>query len=403
MLNGLKTYLLYGTIFCGVEHTLKDNQSILFVTTLRKTKKQLSIENTFEVDSPKKLAQKLPKKNLSIFLVINDNNILTKKIEDTQPNLENLVYNAFPNLNIKDFYYEIVSQDNMHFVSICRKVHLETLIAAYKEAGVSIINISLGQNIITNSLSFISSESIFTSNALVVLKNKSLVSIEKKEIETPINYDVNGLKTTNNYVLSLSGALETVIHNYKSYSSFNSINESLKNEYSQSRFFQQFIKAGLVFTLSVLLINFFVFNHYFNHVNTLQQTSQVNQNSKAQLLTLNETVNKSQKMVDDMLKSSVSNSSFFINVIVGSLPESVSLSELNYQPISKRIKEGQSILQDTNVILLSGSSNSSEVFSKWITRVEAIGWVNNVEILNYEDTSKSISNFSLKLNIADDQ
>jgi hypothetical protein len=34
--------------------------------------------------------------------------------------------------------------------------------------------------------------------------------------------------------------------------------------------------------------------------------------------------------------------------------------------------------------------------------LEAIEWIKKVEISNYEDVSKSLSNFNLKINIRDD-
>ncbi|WP_308990634.1 hypothetical protein QLS71_004040 [Mariniflexile litorale] len=162
------------------------------------------------------------------------------------------------------------------------------------------------------------------------------------------------------------------------------------------------MKFGLVFILIGLLFNFFVFNYYFEAVHSLQQTSQINQTTKQKLLELNGSVNKSQKMVDDMLKSSSSKSSFYVNAVIQGLPNSILLTEVNYQPLLKRIKSGQSIETDHNTMLVSGESNHSESFSKWIADLEVIDWVEKVEILHYEDTSTLVSNFSLKLIIAHD-
>ena len=135
----------------------------------------------------------------------------------------------------------------------------------------------------------------------------------------------------------------------------------------------------------------------------MQQTSQINQTTKLKIIELNESVSKSQKMVEDMLKGNSSKSSFYINTIVQSLPNSILLSELNYQPVLKRIKAEQPINVDSNSILLSGESNNSDMFSKWLTDLENIKWINKVEILSYEDFSKSSSKFSLKLGVINDQ
>ncbi len=396
MLNQLKTYLLYGYYFCGVEHSSQNGAEKIYATVLKKNKSNIEIENFYEVASIEILKTKLPKKQ-PIFIIINDDNVLTKRIDSEQIDLVKLVYSAFPNINLDDFLYEVISEQKQHFVSICRKTYVETLISEYKKNNVSIINISLGNSIISGIVYYLDSKQVSTSNAQISINNKAISSIEKKEIKEIINYDVNGLTVSNNYLLSLSGALNSILDHFHSVSNFETLKRLLKSNFKQMRFFTQFIKFGLVLLLGILLINFFVFNHYFNEVNTLQQTSQINQTTKQKILELNESVGKSQKIVEDMFKGGSSKSSFYVNIIVQSLPNSILLSELNYQPILKRIKAEQSINVDGNSILLSGESNNSDVFSNWLTDLENSNWINKVEILSYEDLSKSSSEFSLKL------
>ncbi len=401
MFNQLKTYLHYGNRFCGVEHTSQNGEDIIYTTILKKTKKELNIENTFKAASIDSLINKLPKKQ-AVSLIINDNNVLTKQIENNKADISKAVYNAFPNINLDDFFYEVLSLENTQFISICRKVYVESLIAKYTDAGFSIINISFGNTIISSITNYIGSESILTSNASIIIKDDNIVSIEKTEFNQDSTYNINGLEINNNQLLSASGALQAVLNNFYSTTNFDILKQSLKTNYKQSRFYTVFLKFGLIFILASLLINFFVFNHYFEAVNSLQQTSQINQTNKKKLLELNENVNKSQKMVDDMLKSNASKSSFYTNTIIQSLPNSILLSELNYQPLLKRIKKDKPIETDNNVILISGESNHSEVFSKWIATMEAIDWIQKVEIINYEDTSALRSNFNLKLIIKHD-
>lgn len=402
MLKQFKTYLEYGNRFCGVEHTMPLGKDIIYVTLLKKAKNNVDVEKTFEEASIKNTITKLPK-NQAIFLVINNDNILTKHIESEQTELAKLVYNAFPNINLEEFVYEVISQGNKHLVSICRKVYVEELITKYKENDGFIISISLGNNIISGIAHFVDDRTIVTSNAHISLENRLITAVEKKETESIKTYDINGIQINSNQVLSFSAALDGILQNFNPRTNFDLLKNSIKGDYLQSRFFSQFLKFGLLFILVILLINFFIFNHYFNTVKTLQQTSQINQTTKQNILELSGSVNKTQKMVDDMLKSSTSKSSFYTNSIIQGLPSSVLLSGLNYQPVLKRIKLGQSIETNNHIILISGESNDSEQFSKWIANLEATDWIKNVEIANYEDISKSLSSFSLNLNILNDE
>ena len=132
---------------------------------------------------------------------------------------------------------------------------------------------------------------------------------------------------------------------------------------------------------------------------TLNGTSQINQTSKNEILKLSEDVNKAQKTTEDILKSSTSKSTFYINAIVNSLPESILLSEINYQPLEKRIKDDKPIELNLNTIIVSGESNNSTQYSQWITLLENMNWIDKVTVESYNDSKTSASNFSIKINI----
>ncbi|WP_298341112.1 hypothetical protein [uncultured Algibacter sp.] len=401
MLKQIKTYFEYGNHFCGIEHATLNGNEICFITQLKKNKNSLDRKNTFEEFLVKKAISNLPK-NQHISLIINNDNVLSKQIESSETDTFKVVYKVFPNINLDDFYFEVIKQGYNQFVSICRKTYVQKIVDNYKPYGFSIINITLGNGIVSGISSFLKSENITTSNANIHLDNQTIITIKKIEIENTINYDINGLEISNKHVLSCCGALNSQLNRYHPITNFDKLKTTLENDYKQSRFYSLSLKSGLALILTTLLINFLIFNHYFNKVKTLQQTSQINQTTKQKIIELNENVSKSKKMVEDMLKGSSSKSSFYINTIVQGLPNSILLSELNYQPVLKRIKAEQPISIDKNMIILSGISNISDTFSNWLADLENTNWINRVEILNYEDYSKSSYKFSLKLNISND-
>ncbi|AXP80813.1 hypothetical protein CJ739_1727 [Mariniflexile rhizosphaerae] len=401
MLERFKTYLEYGNRFCGVEHGSHNGQEAFYATVLKKDRKSVSVVDFFDSADFEGMVSKLNKKQ-PVFLVVNNDSVLTKHIESSQTEASKLMHNAFPNINPEDFFYEIVSQGSSHLLSICRKAYVEGLVLDYKGHGFSVIGISLGNGLVTGIAPFLDSTSIMTSNACLTMNMGAVASIEKKNIEDTVTYDVNGLRANNFQLLSMAAALDIVLERFRPLSNFGILKLSLKNDYKQARFFAVFVRFGLLFILCGLLINFFVFNHYFETVNALQQTSQINQTTKSSLLELSERVNKSQKMVDDMLKGSASKSSFYVDAIVRGLPSSILLTELDYQPLLKRIKSGQSVVIDNNTLLVSGESNDSASFSEWIADMEDIDWIQKVEIINYGDASSSVASFSLKLMMVHD-
>ncbi|MGC1632943.1 MAG: hypothetical protein WA749_12605 [Gelidibacter sp.] len=396
MFQSITSYLLFGNQYCGIEHTSHHNTELIYTTILKKNKKALHIQDTFEYNNIEDLSNDIPK-NTHAYLILNNENILTKKLEGGSKEAIQLVQQAFPNINVNDFMYDALVQDGTCFVSICRKTYVEEIISAYKSKGISIINISLGNIIIANTIDYINSNPVSTSNAKIDFSNNEIHEIETSQTVDHFNYDINGLDINNKLLLSLAGALVSALGNLKSITNYEAEIQHLKTAYSNSVFFRKFLTFGLILVFSSLLINVLAFNHYFNKVNALQQTSQVNQNMKTQVTELNEKATKSQKMVEDLLNNNNSKSSYYINEIIKELPTSIQLEELNYQPILKRIKSEEAIKNEPQILLVSGQSTSSNTFSNWVSLLEKKPWLNKIEVSDYSDISNAVANFTFKI------
>lgn len=401
MIRRLETFLKYGNIFCGIEHCSQNGQTIIYTTILKKHKGELQIKSQFNETSIEKLSTKISK-HQHASIIINDENVLTKSLDSNKHEPLNLVYEAFPNINIDEFYYEIVSQDSIHFISICRKQRVTELISEYANFNINITRISLGDLAIESLSNFFNVDYIYTSNSKISFYNQTIVTIEKTKNDSEEFYDINGIQSNNYYILSISGALNSVLNHFKPQHNLQPLIQSLHKNYIESRFFKEFLKFSGIFVLSILLINFFVFNHYFERVNLLKEETQIHQTTKQNIQALKEDVDRLQKKADDMLKISSSRSSFYINKIVQKSPDFILLTELNYHPLEKRIKASQPIEINENTILISGESSNNESFSSWINELESLEWIQKIEILNFSNVSASQSEFSLKIYLKDE-
>lgn len=400
MLKKIFTYLQYGSHFCGIEHTSKNGVDTIHATVLKQSKTELNIESTFQSANIEDVVNKLPK-NQHAILIINNDKVLSKTIESENNEPLKLVYKGFPNINLEEFYFEVLSEKSKHFISLCRKDYIQSILEDYSKKKVSVIDISLGNNLVSILKSYVKTISISTSNSTINLEDNRITQIEKVEVK-PEDYEINGLRVSNEQLLSFAGALQSVIKNTSTETNFVARKESLTNDFKQTRFFNQFLKFAGIFILGMLLINFFIFNNYFNQVNELKQVSEVNQSTKQRIITLKESVSKKQKMVDDLLKSNGSKSSFYSNSIMQSLPNSVLLSDLNYQPLQKRVKADKDIELEKNSITLSGASNDSAVFSNWISQLDQKEWVIKVDIIDYGSSTNTNSDFKIKIVLNDD-
>jgi len=400
MLQKLVTYLILGKHFCGIEISTIDNKETYLVSSLQKRKKELELNQQFEVESIDLVSEKLPKKQ-HVFLVINTSNVLFKKVT-TSNTSQNAIFNAaFPNINTKDFYYEIISgNNNTNFIALCRKNYVDDIIEALKVKNIFVTSFSLGNNLITEITDFVTSKTIQSTNAEITITEKITDVNITNSINKQEEYNINGLLTLNKYILSLSGALTAFLNVNNRVSNSEEKTSSLFQDFKYLMLFKKGLQGALIVFLVGLFLNFFLFNHYFNKVNELQQTSQVNTVNKNAILALDKKLKKTEKLATDILKSNASKSSFYVNEIITCIPNSILLSELNYQPLQKRIKKDQNILTQNNTIIISGISSQSDSFTNWVKLLENNDWVHTVEILDYSDTSTTRSEFSIKLNMS---
>ena len=113
-------------------------------------------------------------------------------------------------------------------------------------------------------------------------------------------------------------------------------------------------------------------------------------------------VGEKQKTVEDLLKSNGSKSAFYVNAIVQGMPESIVLSEINYQPLEKRIRDNKPIVLEEGIIRVSGVSGDSELLPKWVQHLHAMHWVEDVAIVNYGLATRGKSEFGIEIKVAYD-
>ncbi len=400
MLNTFWTYLQYGKHFCGVEHSTCNQLESLNATVLLQSKKELNISASFKENTIEELSKKLPK-HQHVVLIVNNDNVLSKTIENKQTDVLKLVYSAFPNINLEEFYFEVLSQKNTHYINVSRKDYIDTLVETYADHQLSILNVSLGNHSLNNLVRFIQEKTIYSSNAKISLENDGIIQIENGPVISE-SYDVNGSRVTNHQLLSFSGALQTILKNNATNTNYSNEKKRLVDSYKQTRFYNLFIKSGGLFILGLLLVNFFFFNHYFETVHELEQVSEMNQATRNQIITLNETVSKKQEMVDDLLKSNGSKSSFYSHNVIKSLPKTILLTDYHYQPLLRRIKQGTLIELSEDTITVSGTSIKSANFSEWINHLEKMEWIAKVAIVAYRNTSSKKSEFKISILLAND-
>ncbi|WP_340064275.1 hypothetical protein [Ascidiimonas aurantiaca] len=396
-MNRLTDILSIKQYFTGLEYFAYGDDAIWYATQVCKKKKEIERESATSYTSIKEVSAGV--KSDPVWLVVHSPQVITKFIRE-QGTPEQLVQRIFPDLNPDEFYLEVRKFKEVTALSICRKTYVDQLLNELKGSKINSIGFSLGPQPLSWLLEVTTYSSFaYNGHELHILEKETRIepaSDPNKE------YDINGIHTSGTYLLSLGAALAPFFNTDTEATNFGEVLQTFKSEHKNRTFFKNFARFAVAILLVTLLINFFVFNHYYQKTEALQQTLQVNDANRTKLLKLNEEVTQKQKLVEDMIASSSSRSSFYLDQIISLMPSTLLLNEVDYQPIKKRVKENEEILVFENQMRMYGTSVSSEDFSTWIEQLERLDFTNTVEVINYGQTGKTEAGFALSISLRDE-
>jgi hypothetical protein len=194
--------LKYGTKYSAVEHAEQHCYNYLQLT---KKKQELVVSARKKTPFFKEfITQTKGLKHL--FLIVNDEQVLSKKLEGSEKESLSIVRTAFPNITLSDFYYQVYTTEYNSFISIARKEYVNKIIEDYQKNGVAVIDFSLGNLAIQNLTGVLNLSEIFSSNAQLFFDHKELQEIKKLQVERN-EYVVNDITISNDEVLLLGGII----------------------------------------------------------------------------------------------------------------------------------------------------------------------------------------------------
>ena len=397
MLRTLKTYLIYGKTYCGIEYTTQNDQEISCGLVLKNQKNELTkikslvLKNT-EVEL---------RNQKHVFLVINNHNVLSKTVSSASTNINDIAYQAFPNSNLNDFYFEILSHENRHFVALCRKDEVDKILKYYSLKGISILGLSLGNLNLQSLVSHINEKYVYTSNAKVSLKNGMVEDLELlQKVPSDLEfYKVNGIELRNSELLAFAVSLNFIYQSTTTKKNFNDVIKKEMNNFLGKRFFIWFYKIIGVAIFILLLVNFMLLSYFSKEANKLDSTIVNNTKNNTEFNIIKSQVEQKKKLIDQFSNKTTSKSAFYTHNILQELPTSILLLSCVYQPLKKKIQYGNLVEQHENYIKISGVSNENESFLKWIEHIESKNWVSLVEIIQFNNKTENSSDFTIGIKL----
>jgi hypothetical protein len=389
--------IVIGDQFTGLEIFTANGEEGISLVTVEKKKNELVIihrEKRNKIDQ----LQQIPNKNDFVFLIINNSQIIQKEVHGTDSHDIKTLHKAFPNLKLEDFYYEICKIGIKSIVAVCRKSYVDELLSDFNSKGIILSGISLGVCSISQIIAFTGYDTLNTNSQSLALTNQENI-IQPLDDKTR-TYEINGLEVQDYYLLGFSAILRWVLKNNSNSGSILQFSDTLWNNQYQQRFFGKGLKAIIYSLLTILLVNFFVFNNYFKAVNNSTTNLEVSKNLTENIKEVQVRVKNKEVQFNNALSGNNSRSSHIINQIISELPTSILLNQLAYHPLEKNIKDEEAIATQDKIIIISGKTINNLAFTNWVELIQKHKEIANVTITQFgkNDTKETVFTLKIKTN-----
>lgn len=399
MLQKLTRNIIHGNQFAALSLCGTMQRPRFYTVITKVVKGELRISNTESLEELEATALRELGKG-ELHLNINNYQVLQKKLPKSEASIDVLVQQAFSNIRIDEFYFEVLRTRQSVFVCVCRKEYVNGLIAQYAKENILITQWSIGPLCMEQLLPFMDVvESIQLPEHTLGIEEGVIGSIEKTSTYLPnLKYTIDSMRVSNEYLVPFSGVLRAFMQfDTEAVSNF-SVELSM-----QQRLFKEhrLFKLGLPVAIGILFIlffaNFMSYNFYYEEVDRLEQITQVNAIQGKVLIEKDSIVNQKQKLFDDVIASASSSVSLYVDEMVSIMPEALLLDDIQFQPLRRKIRKKKPILLESNKMLIAGKTRDNLALTDWISDLEDLSFVQDTTLS--VDTKGRVTQFRIAINL----
>ncbi|WP_223053183.1 hypothetical protein [Flavobacterium coralii] len=384
--------MLSGKKFIGIECFTGHNTNRYAFVQVEKKKNNLEITASDVRDEDG--LKKYKAKHLTA-LIINTNQVLQKLVDSTDLNDKKVLQKAFPNIKSDDFYYEIWRKKTVSLIAICRKTYVDELVKKISQ-DFRISAIGLGVCPVAGLTSFTDNNFVSTNTHTVGITDESIFYVTAANNTSST---INGLTISSSNLNAFSAVLGLLTNKAEQISgNTGDFNKELYNNAYQHIFFEKAITFSIGIIITLLLINFLIFNYYFKKVTELESTISISKSELISIHTIAKKVEEKEARLNSFTRNAASKSSLLLNNIGRSVPSTVQLSEITYKPLFKNIRESEKISFQDSILLISGKVLNNSDFTDWVNDVQQIEGIKKITISHFgkQDTD---TEFSVKADI----
>lgn len=389
--------ILLGNQYVSIEHFSSSGEEMIAVLLVENKKEELRIVKKDKIHYNGTIPEKWDRK-LPFILTVNTNQVIQKEVASIDLADEKLLHKAFPNTNWDEFYFQIWRLQTKSIIAISRKTYIEQLLDVYTKQGITLAGINLGVCSLSEIIPYTEKDTLETNHQTVSWNEDNPIITSTSE-NLMLNYQINGLSIQNNHIVAFSAILGFLVQNIKNTGNSIELSQQQYNNYLQHSFFSKGVKVMVGIVLAILLINFFVFSHYYNLSQETDVNLILNKSSLEEISKTKQRILSKEQKLKTVIAGTQSQSTAILNEITQSVPTSVLLSELVYQPLEKKIKPEEAIASTAKVITVSGTTVNNQDFTQWIETIEQLKWIDKVVITHFGKNESNQTEFAFKLTL----
>lgn len=358
--------------------------------TFKKTKEKLNIVENKSFSKIDSLLEAIDVK-LPVVLSVDGKGVLNKKIDNT--NDIDLAWQK--NIDFDTIYHTSYTLKNNIFMSFCRKNVVEDWLTVFESKKIQIIDIYIGSFISVLLAENLNVNSIVSGNLSLDLEQNELLNFTKLELTPDLNYTI-AENLVSNYTLPLYGIALHYFVKSDSISKSEWNNKSI-DEVIYRKVFATFGLIILVGFLISLLFSYLSIQHYASKNAELNIQNVYSNKAYQQIVSLEEQKKDKEKIIKDSGFLSDKFLSFYSYEIIKSIPNSISLNELNIAPLQKVVKHNEKVEITPGTIFAKGVTIDENEFNNWLKNLKKFDWIAKFELESLKKDKKNNTQFSLKI------
>jgi hypothetical protein len=391
----------------GVEFILLDSGFRINCCICEKKDSKIAISFSKEsVESIEDLLTALPESNLPVALVFNGKGVIHKKISTSANETPQSVFHkVFATGNEAEFYSQVYfGANNSGFASVMRKDKANEIIKALEAKGNKVIDFFLGPFAIENVLALQGRGTSVHTQEWAQHK----IEVEDGQIKEysfnpagQVSYeaDLNGNVVGGLLLSSFSAALNYFIPVAR-INNNNSLIKDNYEEYRNAKAFRRLMVTSLVLLFTICLVNFLLFNSYFNKQKNLNDELGMREGAISSYEKLNKVYLDKVALLERSGLAVNSRSSFISDRLLYDLPENILLNTLAVYPVKNAIEKDSVIEFESKKVIAKGLCDKSIVLNNWINLLKTKDFIEEVTLNNYEqDSEKDNGRFDLTIRL----